>query len=485
VRAERDTAALQRDTATVERSSAESLVAYAIDEVFQALDASGQYDAINRLSTRIVDYYDHVLAVRPNDKLSRAYRAMALDMQANAAFRTGDLARAEKIWNDIIEVMRDASTVDDSAVLDVGLIYFNLGNIARMRGDNATAEQRYREAIAALEPAFAKDPALSGSALAGSLDGSAQLHMAVLDTAAARPLAERALEVGQKAAALAGKDDVQAHARVAQLAYSLANLEALEGRRDQARRLFGLGLETLAGLPPDDPALLTSAGYQHFSLALVELADGKLDACAAELALARKAVTEPEKLGYADPQIIRLVGMLEVVETQRLLAAGKAKDAVAEIGRALAVYETLRENQPEVVQYKRDHAQALATRARAWFATGHSDAARSSIKSALAELEPLATNPRGQLELAYASIIAAEVGEGDPVEQLARATTLLASLAVTAKPPLAHARAYAAAVRAHRDPAALDAYRTARADLAAAQPLSTPPLAELDRLARH
>jgi hypothetical protein len=177
--------------------------------------------------------------------------------------------------------------------------------------------------------------------------------------------------------------------------------------------------------------------------------------------------------------------MLEVVETQRLLAAGKAKDAVAEIGRALVVYETLRENQPEVVQYKRDHAQALATRARAWFATGQGDAARSSIKSALADLEPLATNPRGQLELAYASIIAAEVGEGDPVEQLARAKGLLDSLSVTAKPPLAHARAYAAAVRAHRDPAALDAYRTARTDLAAAQPLSTPPLVELDRLARH
>jgi tetratricopeptide (TPR) repeat protein len=482
VRAERDTAALQRDTATVERSSAESLVAYAIDEVFQALDASGQYDAINRLSTRIVDYYDHVLAVRPNDKLSRAYRAMALDMQANAAFRTGDLARAEKIWNGVIDVMRDASTVDDSAVLDVGLIYYNLGNIARMRGDTATAEKRYREATAALEPSFAKEPALSGSALAASLDGIAQLRMAVLDTAGARPLAERALEVGQKAAALGGKDDVQAHARVAQLAYSLASLEALEGHRDQARRLFGTGLETLAKLPADDPAFLTSAGYQHFSLALVELADGKLDACAAELAKATKAITEPEKLGYADPQLIRLAGMLDLVEAQRLLAAGKNKDATAAVDRALTVNELLRQKQPEVVQYKRDHAQALATRARAWFATGQTDAAQSSIASALTVLEPLADNPRGKLELAYASIIAAEVG-ADATQHLARATTLIDSIAVTAKPPLAHARAYVAAVRAHRDPKALDAYRTARAELATAQPLTVPSLAELDRLA--
>nr|MDQ3367586.1 serine/threonine protein kinase [Myxococcota bacterium] len=252
----------ERDTARVERSAAEEVVTYAIKDIYQNLDEAGQHEAIDRLSTRLVGYYDSVLKVRPDDKLWRANRAVALDMQANAAFRMGDLDKAAQIWGSIVDVMREARAVDDTIVLDIGLVQYNLGNIARLRGDVVTAERHYRGAIADLEPAFAAQPALLASALAGSLDGVTQLAMTSLDTAGARPTAERALAVAQQGAAVAAQDDTEIHARVAQLAYSLANLEGLEGRRGEAKRLLELGLTTLAALPAS-PAYATSAGYQR------------------------------------------------------------------------------------------------------------------------------------------------------------------------------------------------------------------------------
>ena len=484
IRAERDTAARERDTVKVERNAAEQVVIYAIKDVYEALNASGQHDAMDRLGKRLVEYYDHVLAVRPNDKYSRAYRAMALDMQANAAFRLGDMRRAEQIWLEALPPMREARTVDSSAALDVGLAQYNLANIARLRGDTANAEKYYRAAIGDLEPEFVKQPALLGSALAGSLDGITQVKMTALDPRGARPTAERALEVAQAAVAAAKQEDPQLPQRLAQVAFSLANLEALEGRRTETRRLLELGIATLSKLQ-DDPVSITAQGYQRFSLSLVELSEGKLDTAAQQIAQAQKLVTTIRDAGFADPQVIRLDAMLHLVDAQRLLAAHKHAEAVAAAGRALSGLAALRDKHPEVMQYGRDHAQALATQARALALAGRTDEAIASASSAVNELSAIARYPSSKHDLAYASIVAAEVGGPRADERLASASSLLDAVGSTAKAPIAHARAYIAAVRVHRDPKALDAYRAARAELVKATPLSMPPLVELDRIARH
>jgi tetratricopeptide (TPR) repeat protein len=482
VQAERDTAERQRDTARVERSSAESLVHSGIQDVYGALDESGQHEAITKLSKRVVEYYDQVLAVRPDDKISRAYRAMALDQQANVAFRTGDVATAEKIWTEVLPVLRDARTVDDSAALDVGLDQFNLGNIARMRGDTDKAEQLYKAAIADLEPMFVKAPGEIGSALAGSLDGIAQLRMVALDPAGARPFSERALAVAQQGAAVAQPEDTDVHARVAQLAYTLGSLDALEGKHDAARKMFELGITTLGKLPPE-AAYATSIGYQRFSLALLEITQGNLDACKTQIDKGRAAIAPAIAGGYDDPQVLRVAAMFDLVDAYRLLAANHARDALGAADKAAAQLAELATKHAFVAQFKRDHAQSVATRARVLAVLGRAEQARTEIKQTLAVMEANAgASPRGKLELATASIVAAQLGV-EPDAMLARATKLLDEVKVSAKPPLAHARAYAAAVRAHLDPAARDGYREARAALDKGRPLSLPTLPELDRLA--
>ena len=136
-----------RDAARDQRREAESLVAFMLGDLKEELEPIGKLDALAGVGSRVLDYYSKQDTSELSDAGLRQ-RALALSLTAQVANLRGDKATAEQLYRQAMQGTAEAMRRDPNdpqRLFDHAQNVFYIGEIARDRGKTAEAEAAYRE----------------------------------------------------------------------------------------------------------------------------------------------------------------------------------------------------------------------------------------------------------------------------------------------------------------------------------------------------
>ncbi len=269
--------------------------------------------------------------------------ARVLNNLAAWHYQAGDLARAEELYRESLEMRRRLGQDDADRVKAMS----NLASILATRGDFDRAEELYRRVLAIRRQAQgAEHPAV-----ATSLRGLGTVLYLRGEAEAAEPLLRQALDIRRRQF---GSRDVRVAAAESSLGRALHAL----GRLDEAERLLESALATRRELLGD--------GHPHVALTRKDLAALVLD-----LSPAAGAVGEAEALLTGALEALREWkpgGSWEVADAESLLGVcrmrqGRYEEAETHLS---AGYRTLRELRGPEAIYTRNAYRRLVELYAAW-----------------------------------------------------------------------------------------------------------------------
>jgi tetratricopeptide (TPR) repeat protein len=403
---EREHADEQRLVAERERAGAEDLVQFLLHDLSLKLAVFGRLDVLSDVPDRVESYYLTTTAGRterpetlperaelhvvraavadsmgdgpavlrhvtqglamldraPSTPRSEEVRGQLIGFRAMRTARQGDFARARGIYQVGIGVLRRIHTSDRAQRRRIQLeLVKQLKERARTAerlGSASDADRDWREAVEILEAYRARDPQdLEAAERLGSVQmamGQSRLRRGQLD--AARPPIELALAAGELVTAREpGNKRFQNLLAMASL--SLADIEAAEGRLDQADRLRIRARDLARGMAALEPA----------------------------------GAVWREVLGRAELNL----GASAMERSDWAAAAEHLRSA-------RQTHEELVARDPTNIYNRRQTAVSLAELARAENELGHTEQARATWQASLARLVDLAgsNTPKARMEWA-------------------------------------------------------------------------------------
>lgn len=136
-----------RDAARDQRREAEGLVAFMLGDLKEKLEPIGKLDALDGVGSRVLAYYSKQDAAELSDA-GLLQRAQALSLTAQVAKLRGDLATAQKLYRQALQGTAEALRRDSDnpqRLFDHAQNVFWIGEIARDRGQMGESEAAYRE----------------------------------------------------------------------------------------------------------------------------------------------------------------------------------------------------------------------------------------------------------------------------------------------------------------------------------------------------
>jgi serine/threonine protein kinase len=435
------TAVRAREEANRRRQQAEALIGFMIGDLQPRLGAVGRLDILNEVGRRALAYfgavpesqlsdtelYQRVIAIRQIGEVRREQgqlpaaiaalrRSTELSRQlvardparedwelayldastwlGQALLEQGDGAAAFAIWTQTRERIRRQLRRQPRQPLwlsQLGIAEHNLGTVLELRGDLAGALAAYQRSLAlqrqvsALEPGDLEHQAALAATLAfvsNNLERQGDLAAALRERRAH-------LAIQERLAALAPEDQVKRRDLAIARGF-VAGLLVVLGEREEARRLFESGLETIGELTRRDAQnreLRRWLGAFHSTLGWVSSEDGDFTAARRELDIALPLF---ESLVAEDPSNVDWQ-LQRGVALNRRAAAELESDpsrARASARAALAILEPLAESLDDA--QKGYAAQAAVTLGHAEQRLGNSQAAHAAWEKALALLAPCA-----------------------------------------------------------------------------------------------
>jgi tetratricopeptide (TPR) repeat protein len=154
------TALHARDAASAQRRKAETLVSFMLGDLRQKLEPIGKLDALDGVGARALEYYkDQDISQLSDDAL--AQRSRALTLMGEVAGQRGDLASAQGRYREAMagtaEIVR-RSPDNPQHLFDHAQNVFWMGEIARQRGQIRQAEAAMREYKNLADRMVALDP---------------------------------------------------------------------------------------------------------------------------------------------------------------------------------------------------------------------------------------------------------------------------------------------------------------------------------------
>jgi tetratricopeptide (TPR) repeat protein len=392
------TAIQSRDAARDQRREAESLVAFMVGDLKDKLEPIGKLDALDGVGSRVLAYYSKQDTSELSDP-ALMQRSRALSLMAEVANLRGDTPAALRFYREAMNGTAEAirrNPSDPERLFDHAQNVFYFGEMAMLRGDNATAESAMREykSLAArmiqlgpdnmrwrMEAQYAD--ANLGIVLyqqrrfAEAAAPLAQALQRIQGLAAADPdnsdyqknvpealgwLADAKMSQGKLAEAVAlreqqigllnrllGKDNVYYRLRLVKANQLLGELYALQGRTALAATSLRTAIEQsdrLISVEPDNTRSLEFASRAHLSLAQVLLESGDRSGSSNEIStgcdivarlLARDNRTPAWQAGLRNCWLLR---------AEVALATGAKEEALSDAQRAARVGKLVKTSDP-------------------------------------------------------------------------------------------------------------------------------------------
>jgi tetratricopeptide (TPR) repeat protein len=141
------TAIQARDAARDQRREAESLVEFMLGDLREKLEPIGRLDALDGVGSRVLEYYSKQDTSELSDD-GLLQRSRALNLTAQVAYQRGDMATAEQLYRQALEGTEEAvrrKPDDPETLYDHAQNIFWIGEIARRQGDLREAERASRQ----------------------------------------------------------------------------------------------------------------------------------------------------------------------------------------------------------------------------------------------------------------------------------------------------------------------------------------------------
>jgi tetratricopeptide (TPR) repeat protein len=135
-----------RDEARLQRASAEDLVSFMLGDLKTNLEPLGRLDLLQSVTTAALGYSDRQSAGEL-DAGAKAQRAEVLQLIGAIDEEKGDLSSASRHFGQADALTTDLlrrDPRDERRLFDQAQSVFYLGDVARRKGDDATAESRFR-----------------------------------------------------------------------------------------------------------------------------------------------------------------------------------------------------------------------------------------------------------------------------------------------------------------------------------------------------
>jgi eukaryotic-like serine/threonine-protein kinase len=434
-----------RHDAEVRRASAEGLVDFMLGDLSEKLTPLGRLDLLDSVSAQALHYLSdtqsssldrETLTQRAKAllqigdiRLSRSdsknaliafTQAMAMleQVQAGVAddpevldelgkanfwigaihFREHDMDGAGKSWNRYREVAARRDAIDPhnpDAWLELSYAYNNLGTLAATydRQDEAIAD--FERSIELKRKVLQVQPANDGVVveLADSLSwvGSTLQHMGKLALAAGYFQQEfdalNTARIADPTASAWRLHIANAHSHIAELAVLTGNVPVAQSHFDAE----GMILADIIAKQPDNTTWLHNQAILNMDSGNLQLLLGRPDLAQP---LLDRAIAKLASLLHNDPSVVDWQRQLAVCRrfmAQAWLATGHPVEALAEAGRSVELFESVKSTSSQSPTNRALLAQALIVRGEAEQAAGQPEAANGSWRKAFDLLAGLAS----------------------------------------------------------------------------------------------
>ncbi len=360
---QRNIAADERDRAIQVRDEGETLVSFMIFELKRGLSETGKTALLDRLQSRVDDYYQELGVDADNPTQSRQ-RAASLDNQAELALRQGDAATAMQLAEASLAIRKQLAQSPAATVLnerEYGASLIRLGQIAKSQWNPSDARTAYQDAIdwfEKLATRYPDDPAIQF----------------------------------QRSAAIA----------------NLADLEETQGNLGEAERLAESArrtLEEIAKSQPGSEEILSTRAHLWNVTGSLRETRGKVAEAAVAFEKARSiyapmVATRPGNVTYQQGLWKSLTQLAEVERIQGDLAAS---DELARQGFEIAHKLVLRD--PENPLMRQNVAASFSQLGEAQQALGSADLAQQHFENSLDIYRKLSEKHGANLSWRIAQII--------------------------------------------------------------------------------
>ena len=141
------TAIQARDSARDQRREAEGLVAFMLGDLKDKLEPIGRLDALDGVGERVLAYYSKQDPTELSDA-ALIQRARALSLTAQVAYLRGNIDASQRLYREAAAGTAEAvqrNPDDPQRLYEHAQNVFQIGELARNRGDMKEAEKAYRE----------------------------------------------------------------------------------------------------------------------------------------------------------------------------------------------------------------------------------------------------------------------------------------------------------------------------------------------------
>ena len=141
------TAIQARDAARDQRREAEGLIGFMLGDLKDKLEPIGRLDALDGVGSRVLAYY-HNQSISDLSDAALSQRSKALSLMAQVANARGDADGSLRLYRESMVGTAEAvrrNPDDPQRLYDHAQNVFEIGELARKRGDFASAEAAYRD----------------------------------------------------------------------------------------------------------------------------------------------------------------------------------------------------------------------------------------------------------------------------------------------------------------------------------------------------
>jgi tetratricopeptide (TPR) repeat protein len=390
------TAIQARDAARDERREAEGLVAFMLGDLKDKLEPIGRLDALDGVGSRVLAYYSK----QDSSALSDAallQRSQALSLTAQVSYLRGDLDAATRLYREAMQGTSEAirrNPSDPQRLFDHAQNVFWIGELARQRGDNRTAEQgaraykalalrmvalgpdnmkwrmeeqdadaelgivlldqrRFGEAAVQFEQALQTIQALAAADPSNSDYQKSVVEMLawVADAQMANGRIDRAVAMRERHVGLLNQllersnGDVHYQQKLIPAEQGLGRLYGMLGQRERALQHLQAAVAQADALIPLEPknALWAELGFDaRLALAEYQLQIGQAGQAAAQADGACKAIGRLLTKDKNSPPWRAKLAACDLTRARIALAAGSTAEAAANADQAVAIAKSVR-----------------------------------------------------------------------------------------------------------------------------------------------